>query len=51
MQNTIPAGGAATNLSVIDRLVERAGAAIYEMVTPLAITRWLTAEPVAFAQR
>lgn len=51
MQNTTPAGGAATNLSVIDRLVERAGQAIYETVTPLAMTRWLTAEPVAFAQR
>ncbi|WP_238991360.1 alpha-mannosidase [Rariglobus hedericola] len=37
--------------SVIDALVERVREAQFIAVAPLAITRWLTAEPVPFAER
>jgi len=36
---------------VIDQLVARVDAARYVTLAPLAITRWLTAEPVGFAER
>jgi alpha-mannosidase len=38
-------------LSAMDRLVERVRDAIYERVAPLEIVRWLTKEPVGFAER
>ena len=38
-------------LPMIDALVLRVQAAQFEAVAPLVITRWLTAEPVGFAER
>ena len=38
-------------LNAIDRLVQRVADAQYVCVAPLGITRWLTVEPVEFAQR
>src|SRR4051812_30875564 len=46
-----PVSGPVPVSSVIDGLVKRVESAQHVRLAPLTITRWLTSEPVSFAQR